>query len=141
MYDQDLRSPLDLIPGQSKTWTFYLWATPYYSNIPISLTWVQSYYKPPFDKMQFTLTYVRAPMADGQILPPGDVSVGTSISLNDYRDFGSSGTWWFPIYRTTDGRTGYMFTLTATVIPEPTSLLALLSALGGFGVLLRRRVR
>jgi hypothetical protein len=45
------------------------------------------------------------------------------------------------VYKTTDGTTGYMFTLTATVIPEPSSLLALLAGLGGFGAMLRRRRR
>ena len=47
-----------------------------------------------------------------------------------------------PVIRTTNGLDGYVFDFTATVIPEPSSLLALLAGVAGIGgVAWRRKLR
>lgn len=118
-YQSDIREPLSLVPGTSKKWVFYLWGDP--SLTPqatyIGLSWGYRSPFPAFDKMDYRLTYVRS--VEG--VTGGSVPVGTSILLSEH----PQGTWSFPAYRTTDGRTGYMFELTATVVPEPSSLAAL----------------
>jgi len=131
-YATDLRAPMPLVPGQSKTWTFFLWEDPAW-NIVLELGWGwNSAATPAFNKMTYVLTYVRA--AEGIA---GGPAVGTSAILNQQQQ----GTWSFPVYKTTDGRTGYMFTLTATVIPESSSLAAILAGLAGLGAVVRRRRR
>jgi len=131
-YSTDLRAPIPPTPGQSKTWTLYVWTDPSCAWDLTELMWGYSSgtHFPAFDRMTYTLTYVRS--ADGITVGP---AVGTSVLLNQQRQ----GTWSLPVYRTTDGRTGYVFTLTATVIPEPSSLLALAGGLIGLGSMLRRR--
>ena len=45
-----------------------------------------------------------------------------------------------PFYATSDGLTGYGFKFTLTMVPEPSSVLALFCGMGGLvGVILRRR--
>jgi len=136
-YSSDFRSPLAPVPGASKMWTFYLWGD---LSLPaqvnhLEFMWGWSYAAAPaFDKIEYRLTYVRA--AEG--VTGGDMPVGTSVLLNDYQQ----GCWGFPVYRTDDGRMGYMFELTARAIPEPTSFLALAGGLAGLGgTALRRRRR
>lgn len=131
-YSTDLRAPVTLIPGQSKTWTFYLWENPSW-NVVLELMWGFDYPAPAFNKMLYTLTYVRA----AQGITGGNIPVGASVLLNEH----TQGTWSFPVYKTTDGRTGYMFEFTATVIPEPSSLLALVGGIAGLGGFVLRRRR
>ena len=133
-YSTDTRSPLPLVAGQSKTWRFYVWKDLSSSGI-LEMMWGWSYPNAPaFDKMEYRLTYVRS--ANG--VTEGSTPVGTSVLLNQYQQ----GTWSLPVYRTDDGRTGYMFEFSATVIPEPSSLLAVgggLGAVGGLALRKRRR--
>jgi hypothetical protein len=129
-YARDTRSPLPRLPGQSKTWVFFLWQDPGYNPWPLQLSWSQN---EAADRVEYELTYDRA----AQGITSGDVALGTRISLNGQ----PHGAWTFPSYRAADGRTGYMFTLTATVIPEPSTLAAVLASLAGFGTVMRRRRR
>ena len=136
-YSTDMRAPLQLKPGESKTWVFYLWADPSYPQGPsgdhLELDWGWYQPSPDFSNMNYVLTYV-AP-AQGVTNGP---TVGKSVLLNE----NPQGTWRLPVYRTEDGRTGYVFSLTATVIPEPSSLLALLAGVAGIGgVVWRRKLR
>jgi hypothetical protein len=129
-YTTDIRSPLPSVLGQSKTWRFYLWVDPGSTAAPL-FSWGYDTPAPAFDKILYTLTYVRA----AQGITGEKTPVGTSVNLNH----AMQGTWLFPRYTTTDGRTGYVFELTATVIPEPSSLLALFSGLAGVGFAVRRK--
>jgi len=134
-YSTDLRGPLALTPGQSKTWRFFLWGDPSRSSAaqPLGFQWGwNSSAAPAFGEIHYTLTYVGcAQGVTGVSLP-----LGTVMDLNRH----TQGTWDFPGYVTTDGRTGYVFDLTTTVIPEPSSLPALASGLAGLaGFALRRR--
>lgn len=135
-YSTDIRAPLQLMPGQSKTWTFYLWADPSYPQGPsgdhLEMMWGWSQPAPAFSKMRYVLTYVRS--AEG--VTGGNTPVGSSVILNQYQQ----GTWSFPVYRTIDGQTGYMFEFTATVVPEPSSIAALGMALAGVGIIRKRRL-
>ena len=132
-YSTDVRAPLQIKPGESKTWTFYVWEDTS-QNIVLELGWgYTTVNAPAFSSMNYVLTYV-AP-AQGVTNGP---TVGKSVLLNE----NPQGTWRLPVYRTEDGRTGYVFSLTATVIPEPSSLLALLAGVAGIGgVAWRRKLR
>ncbi len=133
-YSTDLRSTLPLTVGQSKTWTFYMWGNPTVNGNPdgfLPLAWG---WEVP-SSMQFTLTYMRAPLGPTGPVIWTPVPVGTSTVLE-----GQSSGWVFPTYDTTDGTTGYELQFTATVIPEPSSLLALGSSLFCLAGLTIRRV-
>ena len=133
-YSSDFRSPMNLVPGQSKTWTFYLWARFLYPYSQLRMTW--GFDEPPwpaFDTTEYTLTYVKA--ADG-ITGGESIPIGTSRLLNVWTQW----AWSFPVYKTNNGLTGYKFELTATIIPEPSSLLALAGGLMGLAGLLRKKV-
>jgi len=119
--------------GESKTWTFDFWWDQSNPN-GIAEVYFFNIYNPAPD-VKYTLTYVRAPL--GTINGQGvcSVAVGTSIDVQQ-----ASGIRWdFPAYATADGRTGYEFQFTATLVPEPSSLLPLLAGLGGLGAMLRRK--
>ncbi|MCE5322822.1 PEP-CTERM sorting domain-containing protein [bacterium] len=143
-YSYDIRSPLEQSVGASKTWIIYLWGS---TSIPeeawyLSLPWTFSgdISQASFDTISFSLTYVRPAIGvTGEWTPPLGYSppVGTTISLNDYTE----GNWLFPIYRTEQGLDGYIFSLTATVIPEPSGFFALLGSLACMGGIAWRRRR
>jgi hypothetical protein len=131
VYWGDFRSPLTTV-GQTKTWRLYVATFDAGSSTSMAFTWGSySFHPPAFDKIEYTLTYVQSAVGgDGPTFP-----VGTTVALNDQQQ----GTWVFPVYETADPRNGYVIDFTATVIPEPSSLLALLAGLAGFGAMIRRR--
>ena len=120
--------------GDSKTWNIYVWATPnvsdIYTTIYASCFMIMPEYMP--DNYSFTLKLVAKPdsVLDGQ-------SLGQYWNLSDPRGVSLE----LPIYRTDNGLTGYKFEFSATVIPEPSSLLALLSGLAGIGSMAWRMKR
>lgn len=131
-FASDMRMPLTSTPGAAKTWRMYGWddpeLPPEYTFHTISLLWAGS--DPSvFDGIQFRLTFVRS--AAG-VADPG-IPIGETIILNGR----NGGGWALPVYRTDNGLDGYVFDLTATVIPEPSALLALSAGLTGLA--LRRR--
>ena len=132
-YGIDMRSPLEMLPGNSKTWRLYLWGDltypPQYDFLAV--TWSGGGMSSAvLDCCEFRLTYVRSAVG---VIDDWN-TVGDSILLNEQAD---GGEWWFPVYRTDNGLDGYIFDLTATVIPEPASVLALTAGLGA--LILRRR--
>lgn len=118
-YAVDMRSPLETASGSTKTWRMYLWGdlslNPQWTDIGTS--WFGSGVSADaFQQIQYRLTYVRSAVGIA------DERVGMSMVLNDWPD-GSS--WWFPAYRTDNGLNGYVLDLTATAVPEPSSLAVL----------------
>jgi len=128
-YGIDYRAPIPLIPGQSKTWTMYVWAVPLW---PWNIRFAWSHYFTFPDEFYFTLTLKSKPA--GII---GGPIAGTVWDLSAQPNAGIQ----LPIFRTANGLEGYVFDFTATVIPEPSSLAALLAGLGGLGALGWRRRR
>lgn len=137
-YHRDIRAPLAAVPGASKTWRLHLWADP---TLPpdretIGLSWRGSgVYWTALHNIEFRLTYVRSAIGVTDFVNV----VGSSILLNDYRDGGTWGN--LPAVRTENGLDGYIFDLTATVVPEPSALLALAGGLAGLGLPFVRRRR
>jgi len=137
-YDYDIRSPLEMTPGTSKTWHIYVWSDlsldPRYKHT--GLSWFD--HGIPDDARQsieFRLTYVRTAVGVVDTVN----TIGSYLILNNIPDGGSWYT--FPACRVSNGLDGYIFDLTATVVPEPSSLLSLLCGLGGFGRLIELRKR
>jgi hypothetical protein len=132
MYAYDRRAPVPHTIEAHRTWTVYCWADP---SLPsdltyISFTWLCARTAPAW--LSVTLRLAAKPAG-----VTGGPAVGTMWNLSAQSDAGVQ----LPVFRTSDGREGYVFDFTATVIPEPSSLLAILASLGGFGMLLRRRIR
>jgi len=125
-YWNDYRAPLAMSSGLSKTWKMYVWAA--LSSWNIYFTWYN--YSPLPGEFHFTLTLKSKPA--GII---GGPIAGTVWDLSAQPNAGIQ----LPIFRTANGLEGYVFDFTATVIPEPSSLAALLAGLGGFGAMIRRR--
>lgn len=127
-YEMDYRSPIALIPGQSKTWTMYVWAAPGATATSIPLEYL--FNGSPQDELHFTLTLKYKP--EGII---GGPSVGTVWDLSAQPEVYVS----LPVFRTANGLEGYVFDFTATVVPEPASLAALCAGLIPLAFRRRRR--
>lgn len=125
-YDADWRAPL--VPGESKTWWVYIWASPggpWYGNVGTGWLWYDPWDRDPAVVARMELVQKPTGVTDG----PAVGTVWTeppSLVL--------------PYYGTTDGLTGYKLKFTLTMIPEPSSILALAGGIAGVGgFALRRR--
>ena len=131
-YSQDMRAALGTTPGSSKTWRIYYWN---YINSPANwidtdFTWHfgTTGYETPSNNIEYKLTFVRLPVGITQWNPPsprGTPTLGETIILNNHTE----GSWLLRTYRTDNGLHGYIFDLTATVVPEPSSIVALVLGL------------
>ncbi len=129
-YKTDWRAPLSQSPGSSQTWRLYVWGDP---TLPESSPDIQ---------VRFTSFSVEDPAIDLRL-----TLVGRPEGVTGGPVLGTVYTWpWgyylditLPVIRTTNGLEGYVFDLTATVVPEPSSLLALSAGLAGVVGALRRR--
>jgi len=129
-YSADTRSPLPQSAGAAKTWVLYVWADPALPWTASSMTFSWANYHPLPAGMSFTLTLLSKPAGI-----TGGPGVGSKYDLASQY----AGTVSLPLFRTADGRSGYVFVFTATVIPEPPCLAALFTGLAGFGGVMRRR--
>lgn len=134
-YQRDVRSPVPLQEGQSKNWQIYVWATPdvpiTYNTIDIGCSSVMPnpIYWP--EDLNFNLTLKAKPQGI-----TGGPDVGTTWELLPHpHGVGIQ----LPMYRTDNGLTGYQFELTATAVPEPSSIIALLCGIGGLTAFRIRR--
>lgn len=126
-YSFDSRSPL--APGESKTWTFYVWAEPGTTEATRAIS--GSLWTSDPNYIQTVMEYFQKPSGI-----TGGPELGATWSAPAVFTLN------LPYYSTSDGRTGYGFRLTLTAVPEPSSLLALAGGILGFGALrLRKRPR
>lgn len=129
-YSADVRAPLYPVAGNSTSWLIYVWGG---TNVPDTANWLSidcTYSSRPPADLDCWLTLKAKPesITDG---PAAGTSWHVSDTLGGYTRL--------PMYRTDNGLTGYQFELTATVIPEPASLLALTSGLMGLGCFVRKK--
>ena len=129
-YRNDICAPMAV--GQSQTWTIYVWAAP---SLPPDASFIAvdfGHNAGVPDGLSFTLALKAKPVG-----VTGGPATGTVWDLSR-QPYGVN----LPVYRTSNGLDGYIFDFTATVIPEPSSLLALLAGVTGIGgVAWRRTVR
>ena len=94
-YQQDMCSPLEMIPGTSKTWRLYYWnnADSPSSWLNTDLTWHYGLGvgESPPENIEYTLTFVRLPVGMEEWNPPSYASpaLGETIVLNEQ----SEGNW------------------------------------------------
>jgi hypothetical protein len=129
-YARDMRAPLPSVVGARQTWLFYTWIdSRLEGDVPwFALGWIWGRLPPPDISVSITLLKKPAVVAGGP-------DVGTVWNLSASPEGGVQ----LPPFKTSDGREGYLFALTATVIPEPASLVALAAGLAGMGGVMRRR--
>lgn len=133
-YEQDVKSPVPLVAGASKSWLISVWADP---NLDTSVSAISFVARtdgalPPRD-LAYTLTLLKRPTGI-----EGGPPEGTSYDMS-YYGFQWGAVFELPAYRTEDGRNGYLLELKAAAVPEPSSLLALAGGLGCLATLHRRR--
>jgi hypothetical protein len=131
-YSADGRSPIAPEPSSQKTWTFYVWADPTLgptaSRMVLSWMWLYPGEEPLTDyRYQLVL-----------ISKPDEVVGGPEAGAIYDLSVGYGGVQ-LPVYRSSNGLTGYKFEFSATVIPEPSSLLALGAGLAAMPWMRRRR--
>jgi len=128
-YSSDQGAPLPLTTGATKTWRFYVWGDSklFLWPEPIILALIPNNI-PDGGQIKFQLTLVDKPVgiSDGP-------ETGSSYNLDQF--------FWLhlPVFRTDNGLEGYCFDFTATVVPEPSSIVALGASLLPLGLALRRR--
>lgn len=136
-YRQDFRAPLDLTPGNSLTWRIYMWADTALDPKEkyIGLSWSSNNVSTEaLQNIEYRLTYVRSAIG----LVDTMNTVGEYKIFNDWPD--GSG-WAFPACRVENPLDGYILDFTATVVPEPSSVLALTGGLAGLAGLVLNRKR
>ena len=129
-YREDFHAPIP--PGQTKSWLLYVWATPSvpddYTTCGFHLANVVPGKPSETYDTQFHVTLLSKPSS---ITGGPDVGTAWEINMQEWQIA-------LPIYRTDNGLTGYLFEFSATAVPEPSSLVALI---GGFGCLSAFRKR
>ncbi|MGB9620619.1 MAG: PEP-CTERM sorting domain-containing protein [Armatimonadota bacterium] len=124
-YGADWRAPL--VPCESKTWWVYIWAAPggpWYGDVGTGWFWYDPANRDPSVLARMELVRKPTGILDGPAV--GTVwTAPPSLIL--------------PYYGTTDGLTGYKFKFTLTMIPEPSSMLALSGGVGGLGAIVLKR--
>ncbi|HPP76121.1 MAG TPA: PEP-CTERM sorting domain-containing protein [Armatimonadota bacterium] len=123
-YSIDYRSPL--MPGETKSWTFYIWALPGTAASDMRLVGGFSNHDVP--NLHIVLEYIQKPAG-----VTGGPAVGTTWTYPEIVNV------LLPFYSTSDGLTGHGFRLTLTAVPEPSSILALAGGIAGLGGLVLRR--
>ncbi len=112
--------------GETKTWMLYIWAAPEHAPNDLALTWGANVNSDPLVLARLELFQKPAGVTGG----PDVGTVWTAPLL-----------FTLPFYSTSDGLTAYGFRFTLSMIPEPSSLTAILAGLAGFGAVMRRRRR
>ena len=122
-----------LAPGETKSWQIYVWSTP---DVPAGC-----------DTTHFVMNRMDNPAVPTSfrfrlklVSKPESISSGPragTVWSSDVIPFDVE----LPTYRTGNGLTGYHFEMTATAVPEPSSLLALFAGFVTVGGLIRRRTR
>ncbi len=125
-YGGDFRAPLTQY-GESRTWRIWLWNDPALPAESVEQRILTGGDPVPSHLVTLTLAAKPAGVTGG---PP----VGTTWDLisNLRVEF------YLPTFRTADGKQGYLLELTATLVPEPSSLLALSAGLAGMAGVMRR---
>lgn len=125
-YDYDIKAPVSLEPGSSKSWLVNVWAD---ENLDPDVQFMVfgACIVLPVRDYDFTITLLKKPdgIQDG---PLGGTVWDLSNCIAPY-----SASVQLPAYRTDNGLDGYLFELKATAVPEPSSLLAFLGGLSGIG--------
>ncbi|MBI2843603.1 MAG: PEP-CTERM sorting domain-containing protein [Armatimonadetes bacterium] len=123
-YNVDARAYM--LPGETKIWLLYIWAVPGSAPSDLSLAWESPVYSDPLVLAQ--LEYIQKPQ--GITRGPELWTVWTTPP-----------SFVLPFYSASNGLTGYGFKFTLTMIPEPSSILALAGGIAGLGGLALRRTR
>lgn len=124
----DQRSPL--LPGETKIWWVYIWGSPE-GPFPYEYStrwgWSDPYNRDTSVATAFEL-----------VQKPDGITGGPAVGTVWNEPMGEL---MLPWYGTSDGLTGYQFSFSLTLVPEPSSLLALSGGIAFSGLSLRRRRR
>ncbi len=126
-YGGDFRAPLTRY-GESKTWSIWLWNDPALPAESVEQRILMGGVPPPADH-RVTLTLAAKPVG-----VTGGPPVGATWDLTRPPRV----EFYLPTFRTTDGKQGYLLELRATLVPAPSSLLALSAGLAGLAGVMRR---
>ncbi len=128
-YSHDFRASLTQAASTSQTWRLFAWCDPL---APLDLEAFRVAFGPFAVPADYTLSVTL-------VAVPADVSGAPDPGTRFRWPWGTFLYVDLPVYRTDNGLDGYVFDLTATVVPEPSSLLALSAGLAGMAGVMRRR--